>query len=231
MIQTVCLIRNKTDDICATFILEFFKLIGCVVQDYVIKEEDRPKEIFFEEYDLNIILGSISDNNLFNMSNYSTSLILFVLIPDTANSFSWLQSQGNTLLFKEIISRVWNKPEDIQSLFILTNVYAQNNLFYFLYNKGNLKFVEEYYPVYGKSQKRITESRESAMRETFIAYAKSYNTLVESEMKQQLQSIHYDYALLLLKYKLNDMDRMLKEQCFSYKRYIKKGRRNTERVS
>ena len=77
-----------------------------------------------------------------------------------------------------------------------------------MYNEGNIKFVEDYYPVSGKENKAAVIRRE-AYNESFKHFAACYNQLMEEKEKAVTVSPHFAYALLLIKYKLNEMTILL----------------------
>ena len=55
--------------------------------------------------------------------------------------------ESNEYLYERVLKELFKEEEVLGEMKILSKIYEENQLFYYLYNKGNLKFVEEYYPL------------------------------------------------------------------------------------
>ncbi len=184
MRQRICLIRSRQDNILAIYIREFFKLSGFIIRDIVEETSDGDLERISETYDY------VIDRNV-----YGTSFF----IPHESNEY----------LYERVLKELFKEEEVLEEMKILSKIYEENQLFYYLYNKGNLKFVEEYYPL-SHTEKESTNRRKEAMEMCLEKYQKAHN-----ETEQYITqcgnggSLYCQYMLIKLRYKINDISKML----------------------
>lgn len=217
MIETIRLFREKKHDILALYILEFFKFIGCFVCDCELRETIVLALNLDDKYDVNLFLADSLNDAMMKekYQEYKQQLegcIVFLPILPILNSRDLLHSKsggemGSEKLLREIVEKIWENEKAKTELLFLCKVYCENNLFFYLYNEGNRKFIQEqHYSL------RIRQRLESALRETaqlsFKYFKKGYSRLyqrAENESEELLfgSSPYYSYAEIVLMYKLN----------------------------
>lgn len=57
MIETIRLIHNKDGDVEGIFLFEFFSLIGCIVNDYTVPDNEDLRSELSKDYELNLFIG------------------------------------------------------------------------------------------------------------------------------------------------------------------------------
>lgn len=222
-IQTICLFRRKEADSWSVFLLEFFKLIGCIVYDCVwsAKDEDEFKKVLYEDYDI-IILWDLLPDTEGKLRNWAkdknsgdkdgTENKEIQLIPVNGEvseenvqrqDFIMFTSANCKCYLKLLIDKIWNGTEN-KDISFLGEAYIRSRLFFYCYNKGNLKFVQEYYPLNGKDG-RIAEKRKLACLSIYNQYAECYNDLMKYAEESTDLSYYYKYALVNIRYELNSI--------------------------
>lgn len=217
MIETIRLFRKKEQDIWALYIVEFFKFVGCFICDCELREKRVLSLKFDDEYDVNLFFGVSLEDVMLRSNNQEEEYQLkgrniFVKIPSAPTMQELLYSESNHTtvsgqLLKKFVEQIWDDEAEQAVLLFLSKVYCENNLFFYLYNEGNRKFVQEqHYSL------KIRQRLEEALRETaelsFDHFRKGYNSLyqrVQQEPEECLFKIspYYSYAQIVLMYKLN----------------------------
>lgn len=209
MKQKIGLFREKRDDILAAYIKEFFKLTGFIIRDVIIPEEEIKKG----KYDFILQITSDfpreEDNDITTKdSGTDSSFTLLKLKRPEKITLDGNSSIWHSFLCDQILKKLF--PENIlEELENISAIYTERNLFYFLYNKGNLKYVEEYYPITGAYNNTISDSRHKAFRMTLEVYQKSHDQLESYIQSIKTPSYHSMYMLLKLRYKINDISDLL----------------------
>lgn len=219
-IQTIRLFRGKESDIWSVFLLEFFKLIGCIVYDCVwpVKDEDL-KSVFTETFDVNILWNLPSDQEqelreqADKEKNNGDECEAIRLIPvngikntqeNVPEQDLFVFSDSNCSRYlHQLINHIWPEHER-ESIYALSDAYIAAHLFFYCYNKGNLKFVQEYYPSYGNDG-RIAEKRKTVSLMIYNQYAACYNELMEFAGNKTDLPYYYKYALVNIRYELNSI--------------------------
>lgn len=214
MIQTVRLIRKKTEDILALYIIEFFKFIGCIVSDYVLHDMEKAKVGLDGFYDAEILLNigvqelSICEELGFHNSDRSHNIKAIISTEDDI-----IANTGHSKILKDIVYAIWDKQPELEEILYLAYAYAKSNVFFYLYNEGNLKFIQEYYPIEDKEKMLLGNSRKIAYSKSFYRFASCNNLLVEFKRNPQKKlSVYYEYALLSMRYKINEMIEHIEEK-------------------
>lgn len=220
MIQTICLLRKKEDDIWAIYILEFLKLIGCIVSDCIV---DRKCVMLEPEYDAYIFLNYsvVAKNQTFDeiynalrksQLGKESNNIIIVRSPVYPKNIPLIKLSNvcEDFLWTQIISRIWNLGSIDNPLRYLVYSYCRSGVFFYLYNKDNLKFVQEYYPLFSddRNEDAFTKQkkyREEAWEKTFYGVARCYNLLLKFQETQTIENPYYRFAMLKLRFLINDV--------------------------
>lgn len=217
MIETIRLFRKKEQDIWALYIVEFFKFVGCFICDCEIRDSRVLSLKFDDDYDVNLFFGVSLEDVILRSKHQEEECQLkgrniSVKIPSAPTMQELLYSESNHTtvsgqLLKAFVEQIWDDAAEQTVLLFLSKVYCENNLFFYLYNEGNRKFVQEqHYSL------KIRQRLEEALRETaelsFDHFRKGYNSLyqrVQQESEECLFKIspYYSYAQIVLMYKLN----------------------------
>ena len=176
LIETVRLFRKKEDDIWSVFMLEFFKMIGCITSDYILPvQEGKMCGILAAELmdpcDVTILWNlqspGIEDivtqqkKNLKKLNhiiqagetgqNETTISYVQSMGKQGKQLFRYFQNEGKNIFKEQVLKKIWGDDQSaLEKISLLLDAYAENDLFFYWYNKGNLKFVQEYYPLKGK---------------------------------------------------------------------------------
>ncbi len=218
MIETIRIFRRKEDDIWALYILEFFKFIGCVVCDHIISSDYKSLEIIEDIYEVNIIFGMDDAEKDFRINERfkelkkesgDKSLFLFLKSTDIHADKEVLNCDKCNAVLEEIITGIWGKDILLEEIKFLGSAYSESRIFFALYNEGNRKFIQEYYQFNKKKSTLETMWRE-AYEQSFKRFAECYNEFNDFRRAHDKYSVYVDYALLLLKYKLNQIEMLLK---------------------
>lgn len=219
VIETIRLFRNKPEDIWAIYLAEFFKMIGCIVYDYTVTQKEKLTvdslvKKFPDVCDADI-LCNIGDQETETIKGWKkrisgsdcAELIYVSLDVPAANSFLCLRQDGRKVVEEQIIGEIWNRREDeLKDICKLFEIYTKYDLFFYYYNKGNLKFVQEYYPLYGR-EGRVAKEREAVYQLTFKKFHDAYQELLLQ--KKENRSFYFQYALVYLKYRLNCVEKLM----------------------
>lgn len=215
IIETIRLFRKKDDDIWAIFLIEFFKLIGCSVYDYVL-----PYNVGI---DVNAIIGELynkCDTNIFwnfdaqeteikknaKINGEESKLIFVNNIEKTEKMFEYFRENGIKIFRQQVIDILWNEDEDNKNMIgEIASAYTKWDLFFYWYHRGSLRFVQEYYPLDGKDEK-IQEKRKQIYIKTFECYKNCYNELLQSYNNS---SYYYQYTMLNLENELNCLGKLI----------------------
>ena len=119
--------------------------------------------------------------------------------------------EGKSLLLSELAAAIWEEDTVRQEIEALNAAYTKYEVFQNLYCKGNLKFIQEYYPITGRGD-TAAQVRMEAFQKIHHSLAVCYNELSETEARSCKQTPYYEYAVLLLKYKLNGLNMLLGER-------------------
>ena len=217
MIETIRLFRKKEQDIWALYIVEFFKFVGCFICDCELREKRVLSLKFDDEYDVNLFFGVSLNDVMLRSNNQEEECQLkgrniFVKIPSAPTMQELLYSESNHTtvsgqLLKKFVEQIWDDETEQTVLLFLSKVYCENNLFFYLYNEGNRKFVQEqHYSL--KIRQRLQEALRETAELSFDHFRKGYNSLyqkVQQESEECLFKIspYCSYAQIVLMYKLN----------------------------
>lgn len=217
MIETIRLFRKKEQDIWALYIVEFFKFVGCFICDCELRERRVLALKFDDEYDVNLFFGVSPKDVMLRSNNQEEGSRLkgrniSVEIPSDPTMQELLHSEPNHTtvsgkLLKEFVEQIWDDETEQTVLLFLSKVYCENNLFFYLYNEGNRKFVQEqHYSL--KIRQSLKEALVKTAELSFDHFRKGYNSLyqrVQKESEERLlkNSPYYSYAQIVLMYKLN----------------------------
>ncbi len=220
MVQYIQLIRTKQTDIYALYLIEFLKFVGCIFTEYVYHDSKSIEDEFCRTPDATIFLDisreKIGRDLAFEEAKRDfdakvDSKRVDLEIPfggsDQNGMISFNKEIAGTLL-DQMIGKIWEGEEVQEEIRLLKRIYLDSDSFFYLYNEGNIKFVEDYYPVSGEENKAVVIRRE-AYNKSFDHFANCYNQLMEEKEKAGTVSPHFVYALLLIKYKLNEMTILL----------------------
>ena len=221
MIQTIRLLREKEDDIWALYIIEFLKLIGCVVTDVTLQEIKMDSNVPLPgRYDMNLCLNMKNEDERLNSvkqwreeeGDIRSFCFFFVPRLNSDDGLKSLRLTGQKILDHNMIDWVWKNSEDVVFLKEISHIYCQTDAFYYLYNKGSLKFAQEFYPLSGMKRdfneaKRY--AREKALKMTFLCFNHCYSKLLEKQLTLGKTGEYDRYAILKLKYKLNQMGKWI----------------------
>lgn len=210
MINTIRLFRSKEDDLSAEFVLEFLKLAGFLVSDYVVRDHEALKDSWFlNVYDANIIFGISHYLNNQNEINTKFNKLreeaccddkLFLLIEDYPKD-----ANADWALLEKIVNALWKSEEEREQMCFLAQKYKAHKMYYYLYGKGNLKYIEEYCPIWHptNSDHESHNWRQSLFKDVQDVFRNFYLELLEPNFEQE--SIHYSFAKLCIEYDLNDI--------------------------
>lgn len=213
MKQKIGLFREKQDDILATYIEEFFKLVGFIFRDVIVSES------YTENARYDFILQIVSDfpdsktetikikNIEMEQNADSNPKILKIQRPEKITLDDDIEGY-HQFLCDQILNRLFT-GDILEELKNISTIYAKNKLFYFLYNKGILKYVEEYFPITGEYTGEISASRRNALKTTLKVYQDSLEQLDGYLQSQKTHSFHSIYMNLKLRYKINDISDLL----------------------
>lgn len=201
MIETIKLFRKKNDDIWALFILEFYKFIGCLVTDCIVKDDEQYDKSSEDCYDASIIL---------NLPNLQIDKENIVFVSTEGMSINSIMGKGTKKLdkFLKQIIMIWTENDERDEIYKLEQIYCESELFYYLYNKGNIKFVREYYP----SALNVGEQnkyKERAYVNSVNSFEKCFNKLKMMKEKTIIKTVYFEYAFLDVMYKLNEIEKIL----------------------
>lgn len=227
MIQTVRIIREKADDIWSLYITEFLKFTGCIVSDYVLPDSVKAGIDLDGEYDAELVLNYnetkwngdyyILDENQksYYIENAQNALDRAKKIElrecDYDEEFmrqEIMENSGDSKILTAVVDAIWDqeKPEIIRELKYLVYAYARSNIFFYLYNEGNLKFIQEYYPLKGQEISRESNPRWKAYDISFDRFAACNNMFAKyKKLYSKIESEYFEYAVIYIRYKINEM--------------------------
>lgn len=244
MIQTVRIIREKADDIWALYITEFLKFTGCIVSDYVLPDSVKAGIDLEGNYDAELVLNydetkwngdyyildekqkSYYIENAQNVLNHAKRIELRER--DYDEEFmrqEIMENSGDSKILTAVVDAIWNqeKPEIKRELKYLVYAYARSNIFFYLYNEGNLKFIQEYYPLKGQEIRKDSNPRWEAYDISFNRFAICNNILAKyAKMILQIESEYFEFARIYIRYKINEMSEYLQERKLFYIEYLLK---------
>lgn len=215
MVQYVQIIRTKQTDIYALFIIEFLKFIGCIFTEYIYHDSEPVEDEFCKTQDVTIFLDISREKierdlafdeakHVFDANDNSKYVYLQIPFDEPDQKEYEFNNQIAGSLLDEIIINVWDGDRFKEEIQLLKGIYLDSDIFFFLYNEGNIKFVEDYYPISGMENKAALIRRD-AYNKSFEHFATCYNYLMTEKEKIGEVSPYFEYALLLTKYKLNEM--------------------------
>lgn len=218
-IQLIRIFRRKADDVIAFYIQEFFKFAGCIVYDQICEDisvlNGQIDEQDYGHYDMNIILNlnKLKKLNLYgevqeyqNQSNY--------ILWEGASPDAWQNIENEkSVLLSFLCNKIWRDPQIARDFDVLNMAYTKSKLFWYIYTKANFKYIQEYFPEEGEQQK-VDEGREKVYQKIFSSFADCYNELVKKKKEDSHRSLYFDYAVLLMEYKLNGLKLLVGEQRF-----------------
>lgn len=196
IIETVCLFRKKEDDIWAVFILEFFKMIGCITSDNILPaHEDKIDTSLSKKCDVTILWNLQSEN-------ISLKESIIISAKETENqqkTFDYFRNTGKQIFNEQILCKIWKDTETLKKILTLLDSYAKNDLFFYAYNRGSLKFVQEYYPLKNTEKNNIAKRKETYQ----ITFQKYQNCCEDVIFDKDNSFYHYKFALIYLHHELN----------------------------
>lgn len=213
MIETIRLIHNKDGDVEGIFLFEFFSLIGCIVNDYTVPDNEDLRSELSKDYELNLFIG-ISEQEIRTKRKYHYLKLLIDEICDegiyyvpsfrTASGELPQRSSAKSVL-KAIVPKLYRNNRDSKYFNKLIQYYIKYDMFFYLHNAGLLSFMREYYPVYGKKSD-TWEVQNTGIQNAFECLSNGYIELRNGFPSVPDTPFYYQYALLNLKYQLNKLD-------------------------
>ena len=213
MIETIRLIHNKDGDVEGIFLFEFFSLIGCIVNDYMVPDNEDLRSELPTGYELNLFIG-ISEQEIQTEEKYyylkrlidesQAERIYYVPLFRTEKEKIMKRCRAKSAL-KEIVPRLYRDDKDSKCFNKLIQYYTDYDMFFYLHNAWLLSFMKEYYPVYGKKTD-TWEVQNAGIRGAFEYLSNGYMKLRDSFSSIEETPFYYQYALLNLKYQLNKLD-------------------------
>lgn len=219
MINTIRLFRRKEDDLPIIYVLEFLKLIGFMVSDCVIRDYGPIEESWFRNiYDVNIVYGNFnskSDSDEIRMKFRD----LEVRVKEKNNIFMHINhpksqepKKVGRFILRKLIQRMWETEEAKNEMLFLLREYAKSNIFLYLYHKGNLKFIQEYYPIRrspdGSTKEQVL--RKNICSQTLIKFSKFYSRIIKYNLETEPETVNFCFARLSMEYELNDIKMLMK---------------------
>lgn len=219
MINTIRLFRRKEDDLPIIYVLEFLKLIGFMVSDCVIRDYGPIEESWFRNiYDVNIVYGN------FNSRSDSDEISrkfrdLEVRVKEEYNIFMHINhpkfrepKRVGRFILNKMIQRIWETAEEKKEMLFLLREYVNSDIFIYLYHKGNLKFIQEYYPIRRPSDEYTKEQilRKSIRNQTLMEFSKFYSRIVKYNLETGPETANLCFARLSMEYELNDINILMK---------------------
>ena len=108
-----------------------------------------------------------------------------------------------------MIRTIWGEKKEISDILeVLAQKYKASGLFWYLYVKANFKYIQENFP----NKNNASEARTKAYKAILKSYTMCYNELVSNELYTRKYIPYYQYAVILLKHKLNGMKQMVGKQ-------------------
>lgn len=224
-IQLIRIFRRKEDDVIALYIQEFFKFIGCIVQEQIYEEMKRINPTYTAEekishrnprYDINIVLshsGEREEEGMYpELQDCREHGHPIYEIKIDSQSLKNIGDEQSSILY-QLIRGIWKDEKIREDLEDLAGIYTQNNLFWYIYTKANFKYIQEYFPEAQEQQKAI-QCREEVYQEILGSLKNGYKNLRDEEKKNPDRSLYFSYAVLLVKYKLNGLKLLVGEQRF-----------------
>lgn len=235
-IQAVRIFRTKKDDLIALYMLEFLKFVGCIVCDRIVNleneidaegfyaesyfdDEEKDFSIDYDTYDIDIILNLGPD--VIERSRYTelsavaaegkmqARRVAFLSVSESNFLDEIASKEGDSLLLQPLIHTIWSGDSDVQKeLTVLGEKYKITDLFWYLYVKTNFKYIQEHFP----DKNTASESRTKAYKAILRSYTLCYNGLVTDPMFERADAFYFQYAVLLLKHKLNGMKQLVGAQ-------------------
>lgn len=234
MIQTIRIIREKEDDIWALYITEFLKFTGCIVSNYVLPDSVKAGIDLDGEYDAELILNYdeakwngdyyIVDENQqsYYIQNAQNALARAKRIELSECYYDEefirqeiMESSGNSKVLTDVVDAIWSQesPEVARELKYLVYAYAKSNIFFYLYNEGIFKFIQEYYPLKGQEINIERNPRWEAYDISFDRFANCNNTLAKyKKLYSKIESEYFDYAVIYIRYKINEMSEYIQDR-------------------
>lgn len=212
MIEAIRLFRRKEDDIWVLYIMEFLKFIGCVVCDCEIREEYGILPDLEDQYDVNIflnvdyedaarVIGKELQEDFEEWQRKRTCIFLsHMIFPDMQEI---LHAEKESGLLQNLIQEIWKDPKDLEEVQLLNEVYSKENLFFYLYNEGNSKFIREHHRSDG-IRETIEECYREAAEKSFEHIKAAYSRLYELETSGYKGKPYLSYAKVFVMYKLNE---------------------------
>lgn len=208
MIQTLRIIRRKSDDIWTIYVSEFFKLIGFVVTDHIIEKNNSN---LLKEYDVNVLLNysetdlkftEIYDTLKVNNNDKEEKIIIIAKTPIAEDdiSFEKLKELGEKFLWHDIVSKI--EVLNDSSIKYLVYAYCKYNLFFYSYIRINLKFAVEYYSLNVKNNSH-KDIRKKAYEKSFFAFAGAYNLLMKFDEETEILNQYYKFSIINFRYIIN----------------------------
>lgn len=225
-INTIRLFRRKKDDLPIIYVLEFLKLIGFITSDCVIKDYGPIRNDWFDDiYDVNIVYGNFnsrSDSDEINekfeklegkvskVSNVNELRKIFLRInyPESEDP-----KEVGHIILEEIIDSVWEEEPRSEMSFLLEE-YKRRDIFLYLYHKGNLKFIQEYYsirrPLDGSGKEQV-KRKDNICQQTFEEFLDFYSSIINYNFGREPETVNFCFARLSMEYELNDIRMLMKE--------------------
>lgn len=204
MIETIRLIHNKDGDVEGIFLFEFFSLIGCIVNDYTVPDNEDLRSELSKDYELNLFIG-ISEQEIRTERKYRYLKLLIDGLCDEGIYYVPLRRIASAeLLSEEIVQKLYRDDHDSKYFKKLIQYYIEYNMFFYLHNVDLLSFMQEYYPVYGKKTE-TWKMQDAGIQSAFECLSNGYIMLRDSFPVISDTPFYYQYALLNLKYQLNKL--------------------------
>lgn len=206
MITTIRILRKKRHDIECIYVLEFLKLIGCLVYDRVFPN-DLPEDLsqimsedeLHENYDVNICYGILEEQaDEFGITRFN-------YIEPGDNNDPTINAEN---FLYELVEKLWFDMETLDDMVVrpIMELYINENIFIYLYNKGNLKFIREYNPSVTQDLKEtnVKSLRENMCERTYLALLEFYKKLIDKESSEIDDSVYLKFAKINLAQDLNE---------------------------
>lgn len=209
MITKIRILRKKCHDIECIYVLEFLKLIGCLVFDRVFPNEmsSEINQIMSEDelnenYDVNICYGIWGD----------------IINETEKKGFEYIEPEDNEnqkisaeKFLHVLVQRLWpdsDNPEN-KIVYLIKELYVDNKIFIYLYNKGNFKFIREYISIHSINAMHSDKTKKPGVREnlcdkTYSIFLEFYQKLMGIKSSQIKEPVYLQFAKINLAQDLNE---------------------------